>query len=639
MSYLQAPFQSLGNFISASFLTPIFLWFLTLIPVVVLLYLLKLRRTEVLISSTLLWRKSLQDLTANAPFQRLRKNLLLFLQILVLLLLACGLGRPFIKAEGLAGANLCLLIDRSASMQTKEGTQTRLDTAKQQALEMINSMRGGDKMMLVPFGAKSEVLCELTDDRVRLRQAVNAISAADTGTKIRDAVSVARSLKLSVPDLTVVIISDGRIADLDELGRRDLEVNFLQVGESANNAGITAFSLREPQEGRGERQSFVLVHNENSEPLKTTLTLYFDEDVLAVEEVAAPPGGDREVVFAHPSLDEGVLRAELDHDDALPADNRAWLAVRPSASLKVLLVAEGGATGAYFLQRVLALDSRVELSTLAPASYVETGGYDLTIFDGFAPPTLPLGSQVYINVAPPLPGVRFEGTFDNPPVVSKDPEHFLMRFLNPANLGITKAQKLIAPPDSRALISTTGGPLVADVSRGGQQIAVIAFDLADSNWPLHLSFPLFVQNLLAWIPRGAMAQESSIPAGSALTIMPDPEHTDATVTLPDGTKQSVALSPLRPTFFGATERAGVYTVTRSAKEPGAAGESFAYAVNLADRNESSVTPASNLTLGRGEVQGQRGTIKQNRELWRWLVLIAVLILTLEWWVYSRRAWV
>ena len=175
----------------SSFLAPAFFAFLGLIPVVVILYLLKLRRTEVIIPSTMLWQKSLQDLTANAPFQRLRKNLLLLLQILALLALVFALARPFVRAEGSRGRSLCLVIDRSASMQTVEADGTRLDLAKQQAFGMIDSLESGDRMMVVSFAQSADVLCELTDDQYRLRQAVRGIRRF-----LRDGPSVPRARAL-----------------------------------------------------------------------------------------------------------------------------------------------------------------------------------------------------------------------------------------------------------------------------------------------------------------------------------------------------------------------------------------------------------------------------------------------------------
>mgnify|MGYP002397188563 CR=1 FL=1 len=64
------------------------------VPLLVLLYFLKLRRQTVEVSTTLLWAKAIQDLQANAPFQRLRNNILLILQLLALALILLAAAQP-----------------------------------------------------------------------------------------------------------------------------------------------------------------------------------------------------------------------------------------------------------------------------------------------------------------------------------------------------------------------------------------------------------------------------------------------------------------------------------------------------------------------------------------------------------------
>lgn len=631
-------FDSIRGFLANGFLAPQFLWFLWLIPIVVLLYLLKLRRTRVVIPSTMLWVKSLHDLTANAPFQRLRKNLLMFLQILVLLLAAVALARPFVRAEGMQGAHYALVIDRSASMQTLEDGVMRLDLAKQEALDMVDAMKGGDQMMVVGFAESADVLCELTNDKFRLRSAIRSIAPSDTRTNIRDVMMIARSLAPDnpdiasvVPDLQLVLFSDGKLSDRDEVGARAINMVYREIGASTNNAGIVGFSMRKSEEGRIQQQTFVLVHNEHSAPLESTLSLFFEDSLIAVEEISVPAGEDREVVFEHGDFGDGILRVELDHEDDLDVDNRAWLALRPRVRVRVLLVGDADSTSIYYLKRALGLEPRVELSAVAPADYLANNDFDLTIFSGFAPDALPAGSMLFFDALPPIPGIRSSGTIENPPVLSTDNDHPAMRFLNPSNVRVVSAHRLEVPSGSRTLISTRGGPLIADVSRGGQQILVVAFDLAKSDWPLRLSFPLFIQNVVSWAPRASLGGGLSVPTGKPLTLMPSPQAEHAVVTLPDGTTTQTPLDPIRPRYFGATESAGVYAIERG-------DESEKVAVNLLDRGESSITPTDSIRFGRGSIVAERGAVKQTRELWHWLIWAAVAILMLEWWIYSRRAW-
>ena len=70
------------------FATPLALLGLLFVPAVIAMYLLKLRRDEAVVPSTLLWTRLVADVEANAPWQRLRRSLLFFLQLLLVIALA-----------------------------------------------------------------------------------------------------------------------------------------------------------------------------------------------------------------------------------------------------------------------------------------------------------------------------------------------------------------------------------------------------------------------------------------------------------------------------------------------------------------------------------------------------------------------
>lgn len=619
--------------LSPWFLAPGLLWFLALIPVIILLYLLKLRRTRVVISSTLLWFRSLHDLTANAPFQKLRKNLLLLLQIIAVLLIAFALARPFLRTEGSAGRTLCLLIDHSTSMQTVENGGTRLEQAKDRALDLIGEMGGSDRMMVVVFARSAQVLCELTDDRGRLRLAVNSIEPTDAATHLDDALLVAQSLTLAREDIDAVILSDGKVSGLEELTARDYRVTFSRIGQQRNNAGIVGFSERALPDRDDVRQTFVLVHNEAEEPLDSTVTLRLNGETLGVQTVQADPGEDGEVLFEHGPLGAGSLYAQLDVSDALEADNDAWLALRPASKVKVLIVGIAESPAAYFLQRVFAHEPQVELTRTAPSDYSGQEEADLVVFDGIVPQGVPLTAEsaVYIGAPPPDSGISATGEIENPPIVAVYERHPLMRFLNPENVNIARARRVSLPDGTREIVSTEGAPLVVDASRDGKRIVYLAFDIADSDWPLRLSFPLFFQNLVHWAPRATLGGATMTAVGEPIAIPPHPEGGEATVTRPDGSTGTVRLNPDGATFYGATYDAGVYRVDSTGKQ-------LVFAVSLADRVESSIAPAASLTLGRADIAAEEGAVRQVREFWWWLALAALSVLVCEWWIYSRRAW-
>src|ERR1041385_6149862 len=122
-----------------NFFSPLSLLWLPLIGgLIVLMYILKLRRKDVVVSSTFLWRQVIRDVQANAPFQKLRKNLLLLLQLIAAALIILAFAAPFLRLRALGGRSIVLAVDTSASMGAVEDRAVRLDAARKKAHELIN---------------------------------------------------------------------------------------------------------------------------------------------------------------------------------------------------------------------------------------------------------------------------------------------------------------------------------------------------------------------------------------------------------------------------------------------------------------------------------------------------------------------
>ena len=173
------------------FLAPYAFAFAATIPVVVVFYLLKRRRVVKLISSTLLWQRFLAETQANAPFQKLRHNWLLILQILMLLLAVFALARPYFIGNARSSRLRVMILDASASMQAVDETPSRFEKARAEALKWVDSLRDEDQMVVLVASANTEVKQSATSDKGALRRASEACRVTDSPTRLREAFQLA----------------------------------------------------------------------------------------------------------------------------------------------------------------------------------------------------------------------------------------------------------------------------------------------------------------------------------------------------------------------------------------------------------------------------------------------------------------
>ncbi len=410
------------------------------IPSLLVLYFLKLRRKEVDVSTTLLWKKTIHDMQANAPFQRLRRNLLLYLQLLALALAILAIAQPTLRGERGQGGRHVLILDRSASMAAdadgEPGGETRLDEAKARALAVLESIpepgpfssEAPAEVMVVAFDTKPAVVRSFTTNRAAVREAVERIEASSTPTAIADAMTLLRPYvdpspgegdAAPTPGAATHLFSDGRIADLSD-ARLHPDADFTYhaiggtgggagegdgtdgaaTGEVVGNVGIVALAAERPFNEPGRVDIFARLINTAATARTVDVQLQIDGGGGDLRSITVPgmdaatgSAGSNGIVFSLDRPEAAVCTLAVLDEDALAADDRAHLVIPPARRLRLAMVADRPNP---FLEFVLEATSPAVLDTLTPSAYErlieagETERYDLVVLDGVALERAPL---------------------------------------------------------------------------------------------------------------------------------------------------------------------------------------------------------------------------------------------------------
>lgn len=618
-------------------LTPLGLGLLALAVPIIMLYMLRMRRREQVVSSTFLWEQALRDVRANAPWQRVRPNLLLFLQLLALAALVFALARPFWLGATPLGANLVVILDVSGSMSAtdSEARTTRLDRAKVEVRTLIDDLPANGTMTLLAAGAGAEVLQPATGNHAALREALDRARPRAGLTDFTEALALAAPVAERLPDTTVVIVGDGAFP---APGATDLRapLRFIRVGERAENLAIVAAATRRANTGAGEL--FVRVQNFGQVERKTLLSIYDGATLIEARVLTVPAGGEAGATIGPLPPATSLLRAEIDAADDLALDNTVW--VRPGAAgkLRVLLTGAGPNT---FLERGLALQPTllVERATAgAPSGPGAQGGdYDLYVYDGVMPPPEGRGPILLIN--PPADNglVPVRGAVDRPAVTGQDRDHPVMKNLDLGKVQIAQAAAVERPDWARTLVEANGAPLLLVGEPGGRRTAVLAFALGRSDLPLTLNFPILLANLAGWLaPDAGAGLPEQVRPGEVVAITPRGGADSVVVTAPDGRERRLALAR-GAALFTATDQPGAYTVRELQGEREL--RRGVLTVNLLSAEESNTAPRDlPASLDRSAAAGAAPTEDRARhEFWRVLLAIGLAILALEWWFFYRGA--
>src|SRR5260221_9188027 len=375
-----------------NFLAPAGFAFAASIPVVILFYLLKRKRVVKLVSSTLLWQQFLAETQASAPFQKLKKNWLLILQIILLILIVLALSRPFFAAQSKPAELRVVILDASASMQATDEAPTRFEKARAEALKWVDGLKDNDQMVILQAAGNTEVRQSATSEKAALRRALQGCSCSDSPTRLVPALRMAESLVRDRRNAEIHLFSDGAVPELKEFENRALPLIYHKVGKDSNNLGITALDARSNPENARERAIYASVANFWTNSKSTELELLLDDHLLETRPLTIAPGETSPQVFLAAQARDGVFTMRLTAKDDLAADNQASIVSLLPKPVKVLMVSRGNK----FIEKALRATPNMQLS-LASDCTDNAAGFDFVVLDDVTPSVWPSGNVLAIH--------------------------------------------------------------------------------------------------------------------------------------------------------------------------------------------------------------------------------------------------
>ena len=605
--------MSLQNFSALAWLVP-------LAGIIILLYLLRMRRRDVRVPATFLWPERTEEIRANSLFQRLRFSWLLILQLLALALVVFALARPQTQQHGLIGEVTVLVVDASASMGATDVLPTRFDEAKRLARDAVESAKVGDRIALIEAGPNPRVVFSLSNDPAGQVGKIAAMTRSDSEVDIGEALRLAAALVGTEESARIVLLSDGVFEPVKDFSRGKASLVYKSIGTNDHNLAVSALGVAETAKGS---QAYVSVRNPSGAQLGATVNLYADGKVFDSEKITVASSKSWGKTVGVP-LGANVVEARLEAKDLLAADNYAVALASSGSALRVLLVGKGD----YFLERALSLDPRVTLDRADQVPAEErgegiSGTYDIVVFDGVAPVPIKARGVLTMGAVGPTSPVESLGPAKFPRFTSAETAK-LMEGVDFEGVFIENALKVRPKSEGKVLATGSAGPLVV-ASSGDQKHIFLSFSPLQSDFPLNVSFPIFIANALDFLAGESRSGALLVKAGQSFNV-PSP---DALVLRhPDGSK-SDAPSNGSVAVVREAKSVGKYQLIQNGKARGV------YATLRSDR-ESRIAPEADLELGGGAVKAVESPLRF-ADFWRPLILICLLVLSVEWWVFARKS--
>jgi aerotolerance regulator-like protein/VWA domain-containing protein len=586
------------------------------ISTVLLLYMLKLRRRPVAVSSTLLWSQAIKDMEGNIPWQRLSPSVLLLVHLLIVILLSLALARPVLDDAIGDGQRVYLVIDTSASMNATADGKPGIELAKAQAIERVEALFDSGRsarVSVIESSLEPSVVLGDVSERGRLIGAIKGIEPTDQPGEIGDAIGLIESLieasagddeeQESADALVWVFADGGSVAGqvVSMRGGRGMVVS--PYGDAAigslGNVGIVAIGASRDRSDPAQCRVFVRVVRNDSGPIAAVLRVFDGETQITTRAIAFDDdAASRSETIELRLMQSALLRVEIDVDDALDTDDRAWVRVPDPHPVRITLVAPNANADPLLVDM---LEAVARTDVLVVDADEPFGDAELVVYDRVSPESLlPVPTIGFASLLPNQDrSDALEALGNRSRLISWDRADAMMRDAGVGSVSYQRSVMLPTGQGTRALASDRSGAVMIEQVIGSHRHVRAAFALHDSNWAVQVGFPIFLINAI----------EQLLPGTSGVGEV----YTTKEVI----TNDTESIGPIAR--IGEIEFAG-----------------HPIGVSLLDADESALSVRTDVVIGSGETRSGRFAGRSQRDLWRWFTLAAIALIAFEWFAYARR---
>ncbi len=613
------------------------------VPVVVL-FLLKRRHQDLPVSSTLLWAAVLEDLRARAPFRRPTEWLSLILLLFAIAAAALAAAGLRLGKAPRGRRAVVLVLDTSASMATVDKGTSRFARARSAAVRTIEGLSDFDPVTIIAASGQARFAGHRTEDHAAQQEVLDSLAVeAVEGDLLPSLAAAVREAEANPGEAgaEVIVFSDfavdgDRLASLDSRG---VSVTLVKCGEERPNAGIVHAAVSSEAEGG---RLLVTVAGKGESPLLRTLSLYREDELVDARGLSIEPGRESSEAFDVTADDPSTsvrYRAVLTPADDLPLDDEVCAGVARNPPPRLLVVGPEDPFLARLPQVFPGLElERVEAADLPGFAAGVARPFDLSVFTDGPPPSaaVPATRELYFGVAPEGLGVSLGVPAAEPVVLSWRRGHPLLRSVGFENLLLVRSRRLELPDAAEVLLETGVGAQLALVESQERSALVWASTLEETNLALLPAFPLLVRNLLGQSLGGVNGDLDGSreplrrPAGLLLQM----GEVEVEMTSPSGESRTATLWSREDFAWPGGVELGFYTMT-------ARGESETVTRHLGQNLFSRLeTTAPLAEPDAGAFSGEEvrsiplDELETERPVWRWLVALAVFLLSLEALIWS-----